>query len=197
VFLKTVGSLNMSLKVESLAIHDVKLVTPARFGDDRGFFSETYNVQRFKDAGIEADFIQDNHSLSAQRGTVRGLHFQAPPFAQAKLVRALRGAVLDVAVDVRKGSPTYGKWVSVELSAKNGVQIFVPHGFLHGFITLEPDTEVAYKVDNYYSRECDGAVRWNDPALGIDWGITAAEVVLSEKDAAAQSFAEFDSPFRG
>jgi len=185
----------MSLKVESLAIQDVKLVTPARFGDDRGFFSETYNAQRFKDAGIEADFIQDNHSLSAQRGTVRGLHFQAPPFAQSKLVRVLRGTILDVAVDVRKGSPTYGKWVSAELSAENGVQIFVPRGFLHGFVTLEPDTEIAYKVDNYYSKECDGAVLWNDPALGIDWGIPANEAVLSDKDAAAQSFAEFETPF--
>jgi dTDP-4-dehydrorhamnose 3,5-epimerase len=185
----------MSLKVECLAIPDVKLVTPARFGDDRGFFSETYNAQRFKDAGIDADFVQDNHSLSAQRGTVRGLHFQAPPFAQSKLVRVLRGTILDVAVDVRKGSPTYGKWVSAELSAKNGVQIFVPRGFLHGFVTLEPDTEIAYKVDNYYSRECDGAVQWNDPALGIDWGIPANEAVLSEKDAAAQSFAEFETPF--
>jgi dTDP-4-dehydrorhamnose 3,5-epimerase len=185
----------MSLKVEDLAIPDVKLVTPARFGDDRGFFSETYNAQRFKDAGIDADFVQDNHSLSAQRGTVRGLHFQAPPFAQSKLVRVLRGTILDVAVDVRKGSPTYGKWVSAELSAKNGVQIFVPRGFLHGFVTLEPDTEIAYKVDNYYSRECDGAVQWNDPALGIDWGIPANEAVLSEKDAAAQSFAEFETPF--
>jgi len=185
----------MSLKVESLAIQDVKLVTPARFGDDRGFFSETYNAQRFKDAGIDTDFVQDNHSLSAQRGTVRGLHFQAPPFAQSKLVRVLRGTILDVAVDVRKGSPTYGKWVSAELSAKNGVQIFVPAGFLHGFVTLEPDTEIAYKVDNYYSKECDGAVLWNDPALGIDWGIPANEAVLSDKDAAAQSFAEFDSPF--
>ena len=185
----------MLLKVQSLGIQDVKLITPARVRDDRGFFSETYNAQRFKDAGLEVDFVQDNHSLSARRGTLRGLHFQAPPFAQAKLVRALRGAVLDVAVDVRKGSATYGKWVSAELSANNGVQIFVPRGFLHGFITLEPDTEIAYKVDNYYSRECDGAVRWNDPELGIDWGIPAAEVVLSEKDAAAQSFTGFASPF--
>lgn len=185
----------MSLKVESLAIADVKLVTPARFGDDRGFFSETYNAQRFKDAGIDADFVQDNHSLSAQTGTVRGLHFQAPPFAQAKLVRVLRGSILDVAVDARKGSPTYGKWVSAKLSAQNGVQIYVPRGFLHGFATLEPDTEIAYKVDNYYSKECDGAVFWNDPALAIDWGIPAGEAVLSEKDAKAQSFEDFDSPF--
>ena len=185
----------MSLKVESLAIPDVRLVTPQRFGDDRGFFSETYNAQRFKAAGIDADFVQDNHSLSARKGTVRGLHFQAPPFAQAKLVRVLRGSILDVAVDVRKGSPTYGKWVSAELSAENGVQIYVPHGFLHGFATLEPDTEIAYKVDNYYSKACDGAVLWNDAALGIDWGIPAGEAVLSEKDAAAQGFAAFESPF--
>lgn len=185
----------MSLKVESLAIPDVKLATPARFGDDRGFFSETYNNQRFKEAGIDADFVQDNHSLSAQRGTVRGLHYQAPPFAQAKLVRVLRGAILDVAVDVRAGSPTYGRWVSAELSAANGVQIFVPRGFLHGFVTLEPDTEIAYKVDNYYSRECDGAVLWNDETLGIDWGIPSAEAKLSEKDASAPRFADFATPF--
>ncbi len=185
----------MSLKVESLAIPDVKLVTPPRFGDDRGFFSETYNAQRFKEAGIDADFVQDNHSLSAKRGTVRGLHYQAPPFAQAKLVRVLRGAIIDVAVDVRKGSPTYGKWVSAEMSAKNGVQIYVPRGFLHGFATLEPDTEIAYKVDNYYSKECDGAVLWNDPTLAIDWGIPSAEAVLSDKDAAAPAFADFETPF--
>ncbi len=185
----------MTLKVESLAIPDVKLLTPARFGDDRGFFSETFHAQRFKDAGIAADFVQDNHSRSSQKGTVRGLHFQAPPFAQAKLVRVLRGSILDVAVDARKGSPTYGKWVSAMLSADNGVQIFVPRGFLHGFLTLEPDTEIAYKVDNYYSKECDGAVRWNDPALGIDWGIPADAAILSAKDADAQLFADFQTPF--
>ncbi|MGE6699034.1 dTDP-4-dehydrorhamnose 3,5-epimerase [Hyphomonas sp. NPDC076900] len=183
------------MKIEALAIPDVKLVTPPRFGDDRGFFSETYNAEKFKAAGIDADFVQDNHSLSAQTGTVRGLHFQAPPFAQAKLVRCLRGAIVDVAVDVRKGSPTYGKWVKAELSAENGVQIYVPRGFLHGFATLVPDTEIAYKVDNYYSKECDGAVIWNDPSLAIDWGIDPATATLSAKDAAAQSFAEFVSPF--
>nr|WP_290917603.1 dTDP-4-dehydrorhamnose 3,5-epimerase [Hyphomonas sp. 34-62-18] len=185
----------MSIKIEALAIPDVKLVTPPRFGDDRGFFSETYNAEKFKAAGIDADFVQDNHSLSAQTGTVRGLHFQAPPFAQAKLVRCLRGAIVDVAVDVRKGSPTYGKWVKAELSAENGVQIYVPRGFLHGFATLVPDTEIAYKVDNYYSKECDGAVIWNDPSLAIDWGIDPATATLSAKDSAAQSFAEFASPF--
>ena len=185
----------MSLKIESLTIPDVKLVTPARFGDERGFFSETYNAAQFKAAGIRADFVQDNHSLSAQTGTVRGLHFQAPPCAQSKLVRVLRGAILDVAVDARIGSPTYGKWVSAELSAKNCVQIFVPRGFLHGFVTREPDTEIAYKVDNYYSKECDGAVLWNDPALAIDWGLPAGAATLSGKDALAQSFAAFVTPF--
>jgi len=185
----------MSLIVEPLAIPDVKLVTPSRFGDDRGFFSETYNAETFSAAGIEADFVQDNHSLSTQTGTLRGLHFQAPPFAQSKLVRVLRGAILDVAVDIRRNSPTYGKWVSAELSATNGVQIFVPRGFLHGFVTREPDTEIAYKVDNYYSRECDGAVLWNDPALAIDWGLPADGAILSDKDAQAQSFAAFKTPF--
>lgn len=185
----------MSLKVEALAIPEVKLVTPARFGDDRGFFSETYNAERFQAAGIDAAFVQDNHSLSTQTGTVRGLHYQSPPFAQAKLVRVLRGAILDVAVDVRKGSPSYGKWVKAELSAENGVQIFVPRGFLHGFLTLVPDTEIAYKVDNPYSRECDGAVLWNDPDLAIDWGMTAGEAILSEKDLKAPRFRDFASPF--
>jgi dTDP-4-dehydrorhamnose 3,5-epimerase len=185
----------MSLKVESLALPEVKLVTSSRFGDDRGFFSETYNAAQFKAGGIAADFVQDNHSLSTQTGTVRGLHFQAPPFAQSKLVRVLRGAILDVAVDVRRTSPTFGKWVSAELSATNGVQIFVPRGFLHGFVTREPDTEIAYKVDNYYSKECDGAVLWNDPALAIDWGLPVGEALLSEKDANAQSFAAFTTPF--
>lgn len=185
----------MSLKVEALAIPDVKLVTPARFGDDRGFFSETYNAAQFKAAGIDADFVQDNHSLSAPTGTVRGLHFQAPPFAQSKLVRVLRGSILDVAVDVRSGSPTYGTWVSAELSAKNGVQIFVPRGFLHGFVTCEPHTEIAYKVDNYYSKECDGAVLWNDPTLAIDWGLATGAATLSDKDTQAQSFAGFSTPF--
>ena len=185
----------MTLKVEALEIPDVKLITPPRFGDDRGFFSETYNAARFREAGIEADFIQDNHSLSARAGTVRGLHYQAPPFAQAKLVRVLAGAILDVAVDVRRDSPTYGKWVAAELSAENGIQIFVPRGFLHGFVTRAPDTEIAYKVDNGYSKACDGAVAWNDPVLAIDWGIPASAAILSERDAAAPAFAGFVSPF--
>ena len=185
----------MSLKVEALEIPDVKLVTPSRFGDQRGYFSETYNAQRFVAAGIDAVFVQDNHSYSALAGTVRGLHYQAPPFAQAKLVRVLRGAILDVAVDVRSGSPTYGKWVKAELTAENGVQIFVPRGFLHGFITRAPDTEIAYKVDSYYSKECDGAVRWNDPDLSIDWETGSLEAILSEKDLEAPAFKDFRSPF--
>lgn len=185
----------MSLKVEALDIPDVRLVTPSRFGDQRGFFSETYNAQRFRAAGIDADFVQDNHSHSALAGTVRGLHYQAPPFAQAKLVRVLRGAILDVAVDVRAGSPTYGKWVKAELTAENGVQIFVPRGFLHGFIARAPDTEIAYKVDNYYSKECDGAVLWNDPDLAIDWETGSLEAILSEKDLGAPAFKDFRSPF--
>ena len=142
----------MPLKVESLKIPDVKLVVPDRFEDDRGFFSETYNAARFRQEGVEADFVQDNHSLSRPIGTVRGLHYQSPPYAQAKLVRVLRGAILDVAVDVRRGSSTYGEWVSVELSAANGAQLFVPRGFLHGFVTREPDTEIAYResLKEYY-----------------------------------------------
>ncbi|MCA8903701.1 MAG: dTDP-4-dehydrorhamnose 3,5-epimerase [Hyphomonas sp.] len=183
------------MKVEPLAIADVRLVTPTRFADDRGFFSETYNEKLFKDAGIEADFLQDNHSLSTRKGTVRALHYQAPPFAQSKLVRVLRGSILDVVVDVRKASPTYGKWVRAVLSAENGVQIYIPKGFLHGFVTLEPDTEITYKVDAYYSKECDGAVLWCDKTLGIDWGISSKEASLSEKDQAAQRFVDFASPF--
>ena len=185
----------MTLKVEALEIADVKLVTPQRFGDDRGFFSETYSAERFKAAGIAADFVQDNHSLSVQPGTVRGLHYQSPPFAQAKLVRVLRGAIVDVAVDVRTGSPTFGKWVKAELSAENGVQIYVPRGFLHGFATLVPNTEIAYKVDNYYSKECDGSVKWNDPELAIDWGLAGMTPVLSQKDEQAPAFRDFNSPF--
>lgn len=186
----------MLLDVRSLDIPDVKLAIPKRFGDHRGFFSETYNKERFVAAGISADFVQDNHSLSATKGTVRGLHYQSPPFAQAKLVRVLRGAIIDVAVDIRKGSETYGQWVSAELSAENGTQIFVPRGFLHGFATLVPNTEIAYKVDNYYSAECDGSVAWDDADLAIDWKIDMASATVSDKDARASSFADFETPFK-
>jgi len=185
----------MTLSVESLSIPDVKLIMTARFGDERGFFSETYNQQRFHDAGIETVFTQDNHSFSASEYTVRGLHYQSPPFAQTKLVRVLRGAIIDVAVDVRSNSSTYGQWVSAELSSENGVQILVPRGFLHGFATLEPSTEIAYKVDNYYSKESDGAVLWNDPDLRIDWKVDPSRATLSGKDASAPRFSSFQTPF--
>lgn len=163
-------------------ISDVKVITPARFSDSRGFFSETYHKQKLADAGIIVEFVQDNHSLSAAVGTVRGLHFQAEPFAQAKLVRVTRGRILDVAVDLRRSSPTYGKHVAIELSANNGRQLFVPVGFAHGFCTLEPDTEIQYKVSSYYSAAHDHGLSWDDPALGIDWPVNPAQVILSEKD---------------
>lgn len=185
----------MALEIRSLEIPEIKVIVPKRFGDHRGYFCETYNKTVFHDAGITSEFVQDNHSLSAAVGTVRGLHFQRPPFAQAKLVRVLRGAIKDVAVDMRIGSPTYQKWVGAELSAENGAQIFIPRGFLHGFATLVPDTEIAYKVDNHYSAECDGSVAWNDDQLAIDWEVAAASAIVSEKDANAPKLIEFDSPF--
>lgn len=183
------------LNVEKTSIDGVLLVTPKRFFDTRGFFAETWNADRFRKAGIADAFVQDNHSFSAAAGTVRGLHFQAPPRAQGKLVRALSGSVIDVAVDARKGSPTYGKHVRALLSTENGAQLYIPAGFLHGFATLEANTEVAYKVTDFYSAEHDGSVLWNDPVLAIDWGIDPAKAVLSEKDAKALRFSEFASPF--
>lgn len=176
-------------------IPDVIRLQPRRFGDNRGFFSETWNTKRLSDAGIEVTFVQDNHSFSAETGTVRGLHYQSPPNAQAKLVRVARGAVLDVAVDVRKSSPTYGQWVAEELSAENGAQLWVPRGFLHGFITLTPDVDLLYKVDGFYSPDSDGAVRFDDPDIGIDWGIDPTQAVLSDKDAKAPPFRDFVTPF--
>ena len=185
----------MTLNVSSLAIEDVKIITPERYNDDRGFFSETYSQDAFGEAGIDARFIQDNHSLSRVKGTVRGLHYQAPPFAQAKLVRVVSGAIIDVAVDARKASPTYGQWVSTEISAENGKQIFVPRGFLHGFATLTANTEVLYKVDNRYSENHSGAVFWADPSLNIDWGIDTTTTKLSDQDTTAPAFSDFASPF--
>ena len=180
------------MQIEQTSLAGVVILTPARFGDARGFFSESWNKQRMLDAGIDLDFVQDNHSMSAEVGTVRGLHFQAPPHAQDKLVRCGQGALLDVAVDVRKGSPTYGQSVAVELTAENGKQLLVPKGFLHGFITRAPMTEVIYKCTDYYAPDCDGAVHWD--SCGVDWGFDGTPV-LSDKDAAAQTLAEFDSPF--
>ena len=182
------------MQIEETALQGVYILTPARFGDARGFFSESWNRRRMAEQGFDLDFVQDNHSVSAQVGTIRGLHFQAPPAAQDKLVRCGRGRLWDVAVDIRKGSPTYGRWIGVELSAENGRQLLIPKGFLHGFSTRAPHTEIIYKCTDYYAPECDGAVRFNDPDIGIDWGIEG-EAVLSPKDAAAQLFADFDSPF--
>lgn len=184
------------MQVEDTKLSGVKLITPARHGDHRGFFSESYSRRALAAHGIELDFVQDNHSLSAEVGTVRGLHFQAPPHAQAKLVRCGRGALLDVAVDIRRGSPTYGQWLAQELSFENGRQLLVPAGFAHGFITRQPDTEIIYKCSDYYAPECEGALLWSDAAIGIDWGVAAGtEPVLSAKDAVAPGLAGFDSPF--
>lgn len=171
------------------------LITPPRFGDHRGFFSESWNRARAEAAGVDVDFVQDNHSLSREVGTVRGLHFQSAPHAQAKLVRCGQGRLFDVAVDIRKGSPTYGQWYGAELSFENGKQLFIPAGFLHGFVTREPDTEIVYKCSDYYAPECDGAVRFDCPTIGIDWGIDPSAAVLSDKDAKAPVLADFDSPF--
>jgi len=182
--------------VKKTFIDNVVIITPKRYTDDRGFFSETYNARALLDSGFNQNFVQDNHSLSLEKGTVRGLHYQSPPAAQAKLVRVSRGAVFDIAVDIRVGSPTFGKHVKELLSAENGVQLFVPEGFLHGFITLEPETEVHYKVTDFYSAEHDGSVLWNSPALGINWGDNAASATLSEKDNNAIPWADFSSPFK-
>ncbi|MBN9145398.1 MULTISPECIES: dTDP-4-dehydrorhamnose 3,5-epimerase [unclassified Novosphingobium] len=180
--------------VTATSIEGVMIVAPRRHYDARGHFTETWNPRSLRQAGIDAVFVQDNHSYSAQPGTVRGLHYQRPPHAQAKLVRCGRGRLLDVAVDIRCGSPTYGRSVTVELSAENGLQLFIPAGFLHGFMTLEPDCELLYKCSDYYAPDCDGAVRWD--SCGIDWpldGLPAPS--LSDKDAAATPFDQFDSPF--
>ena len=181
------------MKVEKTRLPGVLILTPGRFGDARGFFSESWNKARMAEAGLDYDFVQDNHSMSNASGTLRGLHFQRPPHAQAKLVRCGRGRLFDVAVDIRQGSPTYGEWAGVELSFENGRQLMIPEGFLHGFVTREPQTEIIYKCTGFYVPEADGAVRWDDPAIGIDWGLTRAPV-LSEKDAKAPYLADLE-PF--
>jgi len=183
------------MKIEQTGIPGLVILTPARFGDARGFFSETWNRARLSEHGIEVDFVQDNHSLSASVGTVRGLHFQAPPHAQAKLVRCGRGALFDVAVDIRKGSPTYGRWFGIELTFENGKQLMIPAGFAHGFSTRAPDTEIIYKCSDTYAPETEGALRYDDPDIGIDWGLGETQAILSDKDAAAGAFAGFESPF--
>lgn len=183
------------MKIEQTPLPDLLILTPQRFGDNRGFFSESWNRNTFAKHGLEFDFVQDNHSLSEKSGTLRGLHYQTPPHAQDKLVRCGRGRLFDVAVDIRKGSPAYGQWFGVELSFDNGKQLLVPKGFLHGFISLEPDTEIVYKCTDFYAPECDAAIRWDDPSIGIDWPLGNSQPVLSDKDINAPHLADIDSPF--
>lgn len=181
------------MDIQATILSGVFVITPRRFGDPRGFFSESWNMRAMESAGLNYNFVQDNHSMSSQVGTVRGLHFQSPPHAQDKLVRCGRGALFDVAVDVRRESPTYGQWIGEVLSFDNGKQLLIPAGFLHGFMTLEPDTEIVYKCSDYYQPECDGAVHWN--SCGVAWPTTGIDPILSDKDTAAQTMADFDSPF--
>jgi dTDP-4-dehydrorhamnose 3,5-epimerase len=183
------------MRIDPTDLPGVVILTPRRFGDARGFFSESWNRRTLAAQGIEIDFVQENHSLSEQAGTIRGLHYQAPPHAQDKLVRCGRGRLFDVAVDIRRGSPTYGRWAGAELSFENGRQLLVPAGFAHGFITLEPGTEVIYKCSDHYAPETEGAIRFDDPEIGIDWGIAPEAAILSEKDRAAPLLREVVSPF--
>ena len=180
------------MKVIATAIPDVKIIEPDRFGDARGWFCETYNAERYKKAGITADFVQDNESFSS-KGVVRGLHWQAAPYTQAKLVHVINGAVWDVAVDIRKGSPTYGKYIAEVLSAENGRQLYIPRGFAHGFIVLEDNTLFSYKCDNLYHPESERGMRFDDPALGIKWPEIGREIVLSAKDQRHPYFTEIEA----
>jgi dTDP-4-dehydrorhamnose 3,5-epimerase len=182
------------VRVHKTGLAGILMIEPVRFGDHRGFFAETYSQRVYAELGISENFVQDNHSLSAEIGTVRGLHFQGPPHAQAKLVRCGHGAIFDVAVDIRKGSATYGKWVGYELSAENGAQLFIPAGFAHGFATLQPDSEIIYKCSDYYAPETEGALRWDDSAIDINWPLQG-EAILSDKDAVAPMLADLESPF--
>ena len=183
------------MKIEKTNLSGVLVLTPARFGDNRGFFSESWNRKTLRENGIDIDFVQDNHSFSTSVGTIRGLHFQSPPHAQAKLVRCGRGILFDLTVDIRVGSPTFGMSFGVELSAENGKQLLIPKGFLHGFVTRAPETEIIYKCSDYYVPDCEGAVRFDDPVLNIDWGVDRGSAVVSEKDLSAPLFSEFKSPF--
>jgi len=178
------------MHVVDTEIPEVKIITPKKFGDHRGFFSETYNRRDWVEAGIDLTFVQDNHSCSAAQGTLRGLHYQMPPMAQGKLVRVARGAILDVAVDLRSGSPTFGQHVTEVISAENWKQLLVPIGFAHGYVTMEPDTEVLYKTTDFYSVEHERGIIWNDPDLAIDWTVGKGQVILSEKDLALPTLKE-------
>lgn len=193
--LHTVSRWIEQLKIHDTTLPDVKLLEPARFGDERGFFAESWNSRVMAAAGLDIAFVQDNHSMSQKAGTVRGLHYQAPPHAQGKLVRCGRGRLFDVAVDARAGSPTYGRWTGHELSFENGLQLWIPAGFLHGFVTREPMTEIIYKCTDFYDRPSDGAVRFDDLDIGIDWGLPADLVILSEKDRQAPLMRDFRTPF--
>lgn len=183
------------MEIHQTALPGVQILTPRRFGDDRGFFAETWNRARWADLGLDVDFVQDNQSLSMRAGTLRGLHFQSPPHAQTKLVRCGRGALFDVVVDIRHGSPTFGAWIGVDLTARNGRQLMIPQGFLHGFVTREDATEIVYKCSDYYAPDCDGTVAWNDPAIGIDWPLAGQVPILSDKDATAPQLADLPPHF--
>lgn len=182
------------MQIENTVLPGVMILTPRRFADARGYFSECWNARTMAAAGLHRDWVQDNHSLSYPVNTIRGLHFQAPPHAQAKLVRCGQGAVFDVAVDIRRGSPTYGRWIGVDLTAENGRQLFIPEGFAHGFATRLPGSELLYKCSDFYDGPSDRALRWDCPDIGIDWGLSG-DPVLSDKDAAAPGLAGYDSPF--
>jgi dTDP-4-dehydrorhamnose 3,5-epimerase len=184
------------IKTRPLALPEVLEILPARFGDHRGFFSEVWSAAGFSELGLDVSFVQDNHSFSVEAGVLRGLHYQEPPAEQAKLVRVVRGAIYDVAVDIRQGSPTFGKWVGLTVSAEAWNQVFVPAGFAHGFLTLEPNTEVLYKVSAGYSPEHDRGIRFDDPAIGIDWPLAGRRPVISDKDAKAPLLAEAAPAFR-
>jgi dTDP-4-dehydrorhamnose 3,5-epimerase len=184
------------MNVERFDIPGVLLLTPKMHGDQRGFFSEVFRVDQFAKAAGGINFVQDNHVYSSQRGVLRGLHFQTPPHAQGKLVRCTRGAILDVAVDIREGSPTYGRHVAVELSAANWQQLWVPAGFAHGYLTLEAECEVIYKVTDYYAPECDRGIAWDDPVLAIQWPVASADIILSEKDRVQPRLADAPPAFR-
>lgn len=183
------------MQVEPLRIPAVVLLTPPRFEDERGFFSEVWSRKSLQAAGLPASFEQENHSLSRRVGTVRGLHYQTPPMAQGKLVRVVRGRIFDVAVDLRRDSSSYGQWVGAELSAQDGRMIWIPAGFAHGFCTLEPETEIVYLVDAPYSAAHNAGLKWNDPAIGVDWPVEAGSAVLSQADRDAPGFAVLESPF--
>tara|TARA_R110000787_G_scaffold110809_10_gene219603 strand:- start:48715 stop:49302 length:588 start_codon:yes stop_codon:yes gene_type:complete len=176
-------------------LKEVILIQPARIGDARGWFSETFNARLYAEAGIPVDFVQDNESRSEAMGTLRGLHFQLPPYAQGKLVRCTRGRILDVIVDIRHGSPTYGRHTRIELSAAKGEQVFVPAGFAHGFCTLQPDCEISYKVTAYYAPEFDRGLAFDDPSLGIEWPFPASELVLSDRDRTHPRLSELGDVF--